>query len=510
MGDLTGAVEDELEVLAADQAVTRIWAKDHTLWQADQAEVADRLGWLHSPREMLDRVGELESFAAGLQGNGFRHVVVLGMGGSSLFPEVMAQVFGDGEVGLDLRVLDTTDPGAVLGLEAALDLAATLFVVASKSGTTIETRSHLAHFWERVPRPGQFVAVTDPGSPLATFAREHGFRAVFENQPDLGGRYSALSHFGLVPAALAGVEVEELLRRALAMAEACQAPEPENPGVRLGAMLGVAARHGRDKATMHLAEGIAPFGAWLEQLLAESTGKHGTGILPVDLEPPRPVVAYGADRVFVSVGPAANPDPAALASAGHPVVGLTIDDPYDLGAEVFRWELAAAVAGRVLSVNPFDQPDVASAKQATDRVLRDGLPPVPMARVADLLDGLAPPRYLAVQAYVDPGSPLAAALRTAAHALGASVGVATTFGIGPRYLHSTGQFHKGGPPTGVFLQVVGDDAEDLAVPGQAYSFSTLKQAQAAGDLAALRERGLVAGRVDVADLLTAGDLPPGG
>lgn len=497
---IADAIDSALEELAAADAVQRMWAGDHALWQDDPREVADRLGWLHSPAEMLDRVGELESFAAGAAGNGIERVVVVGMGGSSLFPEVMATTFGDGARGLPLVVLDTTDPAAVLRVaEGGLDT--TMFVVASKSGTTIETRSHLDYFWERSGDPGRFVAITDPGTPLASLARDRGFRAVFENRPDIGGRFSALSHFGLVPAALVGVDLGALLEAARVMLDACRASTAVNPGARLAAFLAGAVRDGRDKLTFRMAASVSSFGAWVEQLLAESTGKHGRGVLPVVGEPVRAMSTYGEDRFFAAVGTG---DPSELSVAGHPAVAMPLDDPHELGGEVVRWQVATALAGMLLGVNPFDQPDVAAAKNATSGVLDAGLPEVELADragLASLVDGATPGSYLAVQAYVDPGSPIATSLESATFALGARAGIAATYGLGPRYLHSTGQFHKGGPPTGIFVQVVGHDERDAEIPGREFGFSMLKQAQAAGDLLALRDRGLRAVRVEAEMLL---------
>lgn len=492
--ELFDAADAVTRGLAGAEAVERVWAHDHTFWQEDPAGVADRLGWLESPAEMLHRTGELESFAVGLASNGFTHAVIMGMGGSSLFPEVAARTLGDGSGALELSVLDTTDPAAIRRVEAQLPLEATFFIAASKSGTTVETRSQLAYFWDVVGRADQFAVITDPGTALAGLAREREFRAVFENRPDIGGRYSALSHFGLVPAALVGVDLAELLQRALDMADACRQTEAENPGVQLGALMATAARQGRDKLTLRLAPGVASFGAWLEQLVAESTGKQASGIVPVDGEGERPPEEYGSDRLFVGLGASAD-------VPGHPGLEFALDDPYDLGGEVFRWEMATVVAGHVLGVNPFDQPDVQQAKEATDRVLREGLPDLPPQPVEPLLAQVGPGDYLVVQGFVDPGGDLVGPLRRATDLLGAHLGVASTFGLGPRYLHSTGQLHKGGPPTGVFLQVVGDDPRDVEIPGTGHSFSRLKRAQAAGDLLALRDRGLRAERVSVDELL---------
>ncbi|HEV3401311.1 MAG TPA: hypothetical protein VG078_05775, partial [Acidimicrobiales bacterium] len=429
---------------------------------------------------------------------------LMGMGGSSLFPEVMVETFGAAEGHLQLLVLDTTDPEAIGRVADALPLDRTLFVAASKSGGTIETRSHLELFWERVGRPEQFAVVTDPGSELGTLARERGFRKVFENRPDIGGRYSALSHFGLVPAALLGVDVCELLDRTghMAAATAPCVPPDRNPALRLGAVMAAAARAGRDKLTIVLPPEIETFGLWLEQLIAESTGKRGTGVLPVVGEPLGAPEHYGDDRLFVAIGSTFSAQLDALANAGHPVVELPYTDPFDVGAEVFRWEWATCLAGAALGINPFDQPNVAEAKAATARVLSEGMPELAAEPVAGMLEQLRPGDYLAIHAYIDPWSEVVGRLQEVRVAVRDRFKVATTLGIGPRFLHSTGQFHKGGPPTGVFVQVVGEDDVDLPIPGQPFGFGTLIRAQAAGDLQTLRRRGLRAARVALDDLLS--------
>ena len=500
LGPLETAARDAADELADRKAVERLWQRDHTLWQDDPTEVADRLGWLDSPLEMQARVADLDTFADEVAGDGIRHAVVLGMGGSSLFPEVLARTFPTALI--DLRILDTTDPAAVRRIEDELPLDATLFIASSKSGTTIETVSALEHFRHVVDDAGKFIAITDPGTPLAGGARDAGFRAVFENRPDIGGRYSALSLFGLVPAALAGIDVPRLLQSAALMLEV-SAPDSimprENPALRLAAALGAGVRGGRDKATVLLPPGAAAFGAWLEQLVAESTGKHGTGIVPVVDEPVGPPDVYGDDRLFVAYGD--HPGVDALAAAGHPVVTLPFLDAHGLGAEVVRWELAVALAGVLLGINPFDQPDVAAAKEATARVLDRGVPDIEPEPLAGLLGKVTPGDYVAIQAYIDPGSASAAGLAAARVALRDRLRVATTLGLGPRYLHSTGQLHKGGPPSGVFVQVVSDDPDDVPIPGRPFGFSTLKQAQAAGDLDALQGRGLRAGRVSLGEVL---------
>jgi transaldolase / glucose-6-phosphate isomerase len=505
LGPIADRVADTAADLSRRDAVPRMWAGDHTLWSDDPTEIADRLGWLPVIEESRARYAEADGVAVAAKGDGMAAAVVLGMGGSSLFPEVLARSFDKGVAALDLHVLDTTDPTAVRRVEEQLGLEHTLFVVASKSGTTLETRSHLAHFWERTGGDGRrFIAITDPGTELAALAHDRRFRAVFENRADIGGRYSALSWFGVVPGALLGYDVPRLLERASEAAAALgpSVPAGTHAGLRLAAVLGASAVAGRDKLTLVLPDEITSFGLWLEQLVAESTGKQGTGIVPVAGEPLGAPDVYGDDRVFVAVGGHAGLDD--LAAAGHPVVELAYGGPDDLGALVLLWEQAVALSGAVLGINPFDQPDVASAKEATGRVLAEGLPELPTTPVNELLEQVRPGDHLALQAFVDPGDEaLLGGLEAARERLRDRLRVATTVGVGPRFLHSTGQLHKGGPPTGVFLQVLGGDATDVPIPGAPYGFSTLKAAQAAGDLLSLQERGLRAGRVSIDELLEA-------
>jgi len=493
LGPVADAVEAATADLHARNALDRLRAGDHTLWQDDPTEVADRLGWVPVVDEMRHRTGGLRTVAEAAWSDGLRHAVLLGMGGSSLFPEVLNRTFGAAPGHLDLRVLDTTDPAPINRI-GELDLDRCLFIVASKSGSTIETRTQFEHFWEATGGTGdQFVIVTDPGSELVDLGDDRKVRGVFENRPDIGGRYSALSYFGLVPGALLGVEVDGLLDRAAAV--------DHEAGLRLGAIIGAAAKAGRDKLTFVLPEGIESFGLWLEQLVAESTGKHGVGIVPVAGEPLGAPDVYGDDRLFVSVGSNAALD--ALAAAGHTVVELAHHDRMDLGTQVLLWEIAVALAGVVLGINPFDQPDVASAKAATNTVLAEGLPDIPIVTTASLLDQVRPGDYVAIQLFGDPDDPEMHVMHEARHAIRDRHRVATTFGIGPRFLHSTGQLHKGGPPTGVFVQMVGEDKVDVTIPGRPFGFSTLKHAQAAGDLLALQDRGLRAGRVTIHEFLEA-------
>ncbi|MDP8960053.1 MAG: glucose-6-phosphate isomerase [Actinomycetota bacterium] len=505
LGPIEEPVHGALDELIELDAVARAWQGDHRLWQPDPDEVADRLGWLESPAQMSATVEDLTRFASEVADDGYSAVVVAGMGGSSRISQVMEH-FARQTGSPRLHVLDSTDPAAVRRAENAAPLEQILFVIASKSGTTIETRSHMSYFWQLTGRNGeQFVAITDHDTPLARLAHEYGFRAVFENRPDIGGRYSALTYFGLVPAALAGIDIAGLLSRAAVMAQTCspQAAIDENPAARLAAILGAAVREGRDKLTLLLPPEVERFGGWLEQLLAESTGKNETGIVPIIGEPPpatRSIDVYADDRMFVAFGPVPGAEELA---ADHPLVELPLHEVLDLGGEVFRWEFATALTGVLLGVNPFDQPDVVAAKKATSEALA-GSPNGPIAPLEAILELVKPGDYLAILAYVEPGAPVVGALQRVRATLRDRLRVATTLCIGPGYLHSTGQLHKGGPKSGLFLQVVGEDVEELPIPGTAHGFSTLKRAQAAGDLATLRRRGRRAARVDLEDLLAVG------
>ena len=516
LGPLVDATAAALAELAERDAVARLWAGDHTLWRDDPTEIADRLGWLTVVPEIqagLDRLrAECAARAAEVD-----HVLLMGMGGSSLFPEVIRQTRlpGDGPV---LHVVDTTDPVAVARAGDRCPPDRTLHVAASKSGTTLETRSHLEWAWARHPDPARFAVITDPGSELDALATERGFAAIWRNRPDIGGRYSALSHFGVVPALLSAPSmVEPLLSSASQMADRLRIAATANPAAQLAAVLAAGVRTGRDKVTLVLANPIGVFGLWLEQLLAESTGKDGTGVVPVVGETLGPPEVYGDDRVFVVVGDpddVTDPDdhslaPALgrLADAGHPVYDLGPADVGDLGAQVLLWEAATAFCGALLGIHPFDQPDVAAAKEATAKVLADGLPDEPTVPLAELTDQVKPGDYLAIQAFVDPESPVVHQIDEVRDALRDRLGVATTFGLGPRFLHSTGQLHKGGPPTGVFVQVVGEaQGEVVPIPGRPYDLGTLERAQAAGDLLTLRQRGRRVGRVDLADLVNPQSL----
>jgi RpiB/LacA/LacB family sugar-phosphate isomerase len=502
------AVTAALEQLTRVNAAARIWNEDPSLWSNDdraRASIKNRLGWLTIAGAMRAHVDELIAFADDVRRDGIRDVVLLGMGGSSLAAETLAQTFGAADGFPALSVLDTTDPGAVVALTARLELSRTLFLVSSKSGTTAEMLALYKFFRARLEKhvasPGRhFVAITDPGTPLERLAADGAFRRAFFNDPRIGGRYSALSYFGLVPAALLGIDVRAMLDRADAMARRCAAsvPSPDNPGLLLGAILGGLGATGRDKVTLALSEPIVSFGAWVEQLITESTGKLGKGLVVVNEEPRAPVTAYGSDRVFVSLAlPGHGPDETwlgGLERAGHPVVRLTLADRFDVGAEFFRWEFATATAGAVLGINPFDEPNVAQAKDATQAALASfkdsgALPEWPIDRVEDVARALAQARpgdYVALLPYLTATPETTAALQALRALVLERTRLATTLGVGPRYLHSTGQIHKGGPPTPIALLFTGPDAEDAAIPGESYGFSVLKSAQALGDLATLR------------------------
>ena len=456
-----------MTTVAPAEVVERIWARDATLWTGHGE--AKWLGWLDEPMRMRSRVGDLLRFVEDLAAPGIIDTfVLLGMGGSSLAPEVFRRTFESGS----FRVLDTTHPAALREAAESLDFDATLFIAASKSGTTLETRCHLDHFWDKAHKRGEFfAAITDPGSELEALARERDFVGIFEGEPTIGGRYSALSVFGLVPAALMGVDPERLLERVEEMAEACHSQEG-NPGLELGLELGHGWQDGRDKVTINPNTG--GFGLWAEQLLAESTGKQGKGLIPAPGEP-----AEGPDRQAPEV---------------------RIPAPYELGQEFYRWEFATAVAGSILEINPFDQPDVQAAKDKTGEVLAAGGDPnvEPRGSLDELFAQARPGDYVAIQAFIDPAreSELAPLIERAR----AETGCVVTHSLGPRYLHSTGQLHKGGPNTGLFVQVVDDPGKEVSIPGRKFGFRRLIQAQAAGDFASLEERGRRIVRVRLEDL----------
>ena len=506
LGPIEATAGEALDRLAREDVAGRLQAGDHTLWADDPAGISNRLGWLTAPDDFAGRVEEIEAFAREAVGDGIDDVVLLGMGGSSLAAEVIASAHGSASGYPALSVLDTTDPAEIRALDARLDLSRTLFVVASKSGTTVETRSQLDYFWSRLPDGTHFAAITDPGTPLAELGEERGFRHVFLNPPEIGGRYSALSYFGLVPAALLGVGLPGLLAPAVEMQRSCGAcaPPADNPGVRLGAVLGAAAAAGRDKLTLVLPPPLAALGSWIEQLIAESTGKDGRGIVPVEGEPLGPPEVYGDDRLFVGYGD--HEGLAALEGAGHPVVRLPVEDAERLGAEFYRWELATAVAGCLLGVQPFDEPNVQQAKDATARILgsseRAEAPETPSA--AELLASVQPGDYIALQAFLPRGEANIEALQAARVRLRDRYRVAATAGFGPRFLHSTGQLHKGGPDSAVCIQIVRDEDDDLAIPGRPAGFGELQRAQALGDLESLHALGRRVARVTLEELAELG------
>ncbi|HEX5313886.1 MAG TPA: bifunctional transaldolase/phosoglucose isomerase [Gammaproteobacteria bacterium] len=499
LGKFEAGIRRQIGEIAKDNVVERIWAHDHTVWKPDPDEIDNRLGWLGSPQEMMEEVPRLKEFVKGVRDAGMTHVLWSGMGGSSLFPQVMQQSFGDAG-GLEMIVLDTSNPVTVREAADSLPLEKTLFVFASKSGGTLETRCHLDYFWSRMNDPAHYAVITDKGSDLGKIAAERKFRKTFFNNPNLGGRYSALSHFGLVAAALLGVDVEELLGRAGQMIAASMpdTPAERNPGVRLGAAIAFASQQGCDKLTLVIPPEIASFGSWLEQLIAESTGKDGVGILPVAGETVGKPGVYGDDRFFVCLGDQSD---LGLVADSHPVIRLPYVDRYSIGAECFRWEFAIAIAGHVLGINAFDQPNVEAAKKAASKVLAEGVPELPQSAASDALAAIKSGDYLAIQAYVATDSKHFAELQTARLALRDRLRVATTLGLGPRYLHSTGQLHKGGHANGVFVQIVDDTAPDLEIPGRPYGFAQLFEAQAAGDFLALKEHDRRVFRVALHDFL---------
>jgi glucose-6-phosphate isomerase len=525
------ATVDELLARATDERwAERLFDRDTTLWTDDPdvaANIIDRLGWLDAPSHFTLQIPGLEGFGDGAIEAGFDSAVVMGMGGSSLAPDVFHRTFGTTEGYIALRVLDSTDPAAVAATVDDLDPLETLWIVASKSGTTTEPLAFQADAWARVEaaleerdeddqQPGEFfVAISDPGKSIGAIPHHDDLRGQFLNPPDIGGRYSALTYVGLVPASLIGLDLDSLLAAGEAMLGLCREPEAAlNPGVQLGLVMGGLALAGRDKLTILADPPIASFGAWAEQLIAESTGKHGAGVVPVDLEPPRDPAAYGPDRVFVALSVAGEGSDAidradALAKAGQPVIRIELDDPIDIAGEMVRWEVATAIAGAVLGIDPFDQPNVEDAKERTRRVLAavgdeasgsDGDPTgeddggIRVAvhdaeslatLLSPTLDALQPPSYVAIQAFIAPGDAVDERIAAIREAF-ASTKVATTAGYGPRFLHSTGQLHKGGPATGVFLQLTSDHPVDRQIPGWPYTFGRLIDAQARGDREALR------------------------
>ena len=503
---------DEVGSIVADldrsEVVPRIWRKDHTVWKPEPAEIVDRLGWLDIVSRMQQEAPLLTEFAEEVKADGISRIVLLGMGGSSLGPEVLRQVFGSADGYPELTVLDSSIPDRVGDVGRSLDIARTLFVMSSKSGSTVEPNALYAHFRSVAEREVEhtghhFAAITDEGTSLEGLAHDQGFRSVFLNPGDIGGRYSVLSYYGLVPAALMGVDIAAILNRAESMVEACR-PGPaagDNPGAWLGAAMGSLALAGRDKLTLVCSPSIDSFGLWAEQLLAESTGKEGKGIVPVAGEPLLSSSAYGNDRLFVYLRVKDDDNDAAdslisqVEADGHPVLRLEMRDKHDLGAEFFRWEFATAVAGSVLGINPFDQPDVQLAKDLTESVLAEyrdkgGLPPaITEGSLGSLLSQAGAGDFLAIQAFVNQTAEVDGALAGLRERVTNRYKIPTTLGYGPRFLHSTGQLHKGGRNNGLFLQLTVQRGEDLPVPGEPYTLGVLAEAQALGDLRAMKERG---------------------
>ncbi len=518
LGDYSQLVFDAAGQLDADSVPKRLHAHDFTLWNNDPTEIADRLAWVTLPTDVLPRISELRRFAESVRSAGYQNIVLLGMGGSSLGPEVIRQVLEPSLNGTGfprMLTLDSTVPAWVASTTSAIDPARTLFILSSKSGTTTEPLAFYEYFRKLVNSTlgaegagDNFVAVTDPGTPLAEMARTERFRHAFINDPNIGGRYSVLSYFGLAPAALAGVDLERLLEPALRMQRRCLLANStaDSPGAWLGTTIGTLAKQGRDKLTLVASEKMAPFGLWVEQLLAESTGKNGTGVVPVAGEPLDTAGnqdCYGDDRFFVQLRLATDDNEHSdeamlqLRDNGHPVAVLELSDPYDLTGEFFRWEYATAIAGHLMGIQPFDQPDVQGAKDSTvavlaryqeeNRLTRPGFDdPVRLRRLlAESRSG----DYLAIMSYLPASSAVDDALRNLRRKVMREYRIATTHGYGPRFLHSTGQLHKGGPDTGIFLQLTQSHTEDIPIPGWPFSFGVLADAQALGDLQALQSLG---------------------
>jgi glucose-6-phosphate isomerase len=554
---LQGLVDEAIARAVGERWASRVWERDTSLWSADpevQGRIAARLGWLDAPTAFTAEAAELAAFGLSLESEGYSDVLVLGMGGSSLAPEVLSLVYPpEPGKGLALHVLDSTHPEAVAAMDATLDPERTIRIVATKSGTTTETLAFLAHFWEReeqrvgrFPRSkagNGFISISDPGAALDAIPHSDHFRETFLNPADVGGRYSALTYVGLVPAALMRLDVEALLEDARIMAEQTRADSEDNPALVLGVAMAALARAGRDKLTFVIEPDLASLGAWLEQLIAESTGKQGVGVVPVDGEPLGDPAVYGEDRVFVRLGPSSDSDwhrevdarLAALVAAGHPLIDIRLDDASWVAAEFFRWEFATAVAGIGLGVNPFDEPNVTESKRntaavleiyahqgrlpeaepaATRGTLRAWTQPAADGRPRDAGDLAAALRghlarapgdgYLQVGAYLAPTAERTQRLRAIQARLRDATGKAVTLGYGPRFLHSTGQLHKGGKPNGCFIQLTGGGLPDVDIPGRKESFDILVRAQALGDFEAFGAHDLPALRIDLGPDVDAG------
>jgi glucose-6-phosphate isomerase len=503
-------INKAVEQAQTENIAQRIVAKDPSVWTADDSVakmIGNSLGWVTVAAEMVGVVEELREFAEEVRQR-FRHVMVCGMGGSSLCPEVLARTFGHQAGFPELLVLDSTDPDVIAALAKRIDAEKCLFVIASKSGTTTEPNVFFKFWYDRVKSGENFVAITDPGTPLVETAKEHGFRRIFLNQADIGGRYSALSYFGMVPASLMGLEIDDLLERATNQTRI-------DAALKLGVAMGECANAGRDKLTFVIDPQLETLGLWIEQLIAESTGKHGKGILPVVGETLGDPSVYGDDRVFVAISFAdSDLNLNGFAEAGHPVIYRKLTNLYDLGAEFFTWEVATACAGWRLGINPFDQPNVQEAKDATKELLAeftkngrlpDSKPATSMSgAVQAQLATIKPGDYIAFLNYIEETPAVDSKLQQIRTYLRDTTRCATTIGYGPRFLHSTGQLHKGGPDSGVFFQLGCKDETDFPIPGEAYSFSVLKEAQALGDFRALKARGRRVVRIDLGEALLAG------
>jgi transaldolase/glucose-6-phosphate isomerase len=508
LGNFADAVGERLASWGAADVLARMWARDHTLWSAQPVpELTDRLGWLELPDRLTGLVPELEEFGRELVADGIEHVVVLGMGGSSLAPEVFAKTFGTAPDAPDLRVLDSTHPAAVLSTAAAIDMESTGFIVASKSGTTIEPLSFMEYFWSRVSDldadPGRrFVAITDPGSDLETLAGDRGFRRTFLAPLDVGGRYSALTEFGMVPAAAIGADLVALGASAMSALEnnGATAGVAQSRGCRLGAAMGELARAGRDKVTFLTSPDLAAFPAWIEQLIAESTGKSGTGIVPVGGEALGSTASYGTDRFFVIIETSVGPPVDTTTIADHPYAEISLDSLTDIAGAMYDFEVATALAGSVLRIQPFNQPDVQLAKELARDAMAgdldtsnvaavDALAPDLVGQVADWLNSAAAGDYVGIHAFIEPTTATRDALDEARLAVRDARGLATTVDFGPRFLHSTGQLHKGGPDSGLFLEIIDHPTPAVPVPNTDYDFARLVTAQALGDHLALRRKG---------------------
>jgi len=547
-GPLAGAVAASIEDWKRNNKVARLWQKDASLWTG--TDESNWLGWLNITQEQLAHIDTLKQIAADVKKAKFKHALLLGMGGSSLCPEVLRMTFGKIKGFPELHVLDSTDPAQIRAIESKVDVKSTICIVSSKSGSTLEPNIYKQYFFERVKAKvgekeagNRFIAITDPGSKMQQVAEADKFRKIFFGVPSIGGRYSALSNFGMVPATIMGLDVAKFLKNTEEMVKACgaSAAADSNPGVILGNILGVAANHGRDKLTIIASPGIFDLGAWLEQLIAESTGKIGKGIIPVDRERLAKPAAYGNDRVFAYLRLASKPNKAqdaavaALERAGHSVVRITLPNIYNLGQEFFRWEIATAVAGSIIGINAFNQPDVEASKIETKKLTSqyEATGSLPRespffedqgiklfadekntaalkggAKLADVLKThlarAGAGDYFAVLGYITMNSANETTLQGIRHTVRDKKKVATVLGFGPRFLHSTGQAYKGGPNSGVFLQITCDDAKDLPVPGQKYTFGIVKAAQARGDFAVLAERGRRALRVHLGKNLKSG------